>query len=219
MVNQQAYNQILDSLYHAKTHFSDLAHDRSEKEHHIKWIILSTHHAAETYLRMVLYLVDPTNPILHKITKKGRVWQPSIREVLNELQAITNKLEIADRALLNPIEELTDRRDEIMHRSSPFDRNENVVALSLLYLSRAFRTRFNLESKSIFNQDPPIEKDLFSALTLEQMKEYINFIEQFLPGEFPSHAFKMCVYCEGVTVPFLDCEACFTEQPLAQDGQ
>ncbi len=50
-----------NSMYHAFEHFSDLAANHGDKVHHRKWIILSVHHAAECFLKILLKDLDPTD--------------------------------------------------------------------------------------------------------------------------------------------------------------
>ena len=216
-MKEDTYKHILDSIYHAKIHFSDLNANIENKEHNIKWIILSTHHAAETYLRFVLQETDPENSILHIFNKQGIQWYPAVAAVVEELEKIQHKLTLPDMTLLGTIEELTNSRNEIMHRSGPFKAKASIVALPLLLLSRAVRTRFNLQTSSLFDQSPPIEQNLFAELSNEQMSFYVRFMESFLLKQAPIHNISQCVNCAGMTVLFSGsaCEACFEAQNFA----
>ena len=49
-----------NSMYHAFEHFSELAANQGDKDHHQKWIIISVHHVAECFLKILLKELDPT---------------------------------------------------------------------------------------------------------------------------------------------------------------
>lgn len=207
-VNQNAYDQILDSIFHALMHFSEADESKVHRNHHVKWIVLSTHHAVESYLKLVLEEVDPTNKALP--APGSAEHYPSFRQTKVALQKISEKLSVPDKELLDQVRSLEDVRDEILHRHSPIAVDLKLATLPLLLLTRAFRTKFRLSPDDL-GSDSSLEESLFMALTVDQMNAYVKFMETFLRKEFPTHDIQYCDACGGQTVLFNDCEACFAK--------
>src|SRR5271169_3708550 len=105
-----------DSIKHALDHFSERGRERSNREHHDKWIVLSVHHAAECVCNMRLLQLEPKSPLF---LPKGKIWFPNLSRTLKELQVpLKARLSPAELQLLRLLNQLPEIRNQLMHRTA-----------------------------------------------------------------------------------------------------
>ena len=98
-----------DSIMHALDHFAEREHERSDRQHHDKWIVLSVHHAAECVCNMRLLQLEPESLLF---SRNGDIWFPSLSVTLKQLQVPFNaaRLSPAELQLLRLLNQLPDIR-------------------------------------------------------------------------------------------------------------
>ena len=197
-----------DSIQHALEHFSELSLKNGEESHHKKWIVLSVHHAAETFCNMLLKQFDPENA---KFKWKGKDWHPSLEPAIGQLLKRTNRVHLtaAEIWLLYLLRRLNDSRNAIMHGIVPEKLDLSLSAMSILSLSRVAHRRRGQSVEDILEQDPPIQRDVVDAIGHKKIETYYRFIELFLAEEFPGQFLPVCDNCAISSIVNSRCEACF----------
>jgi hypothetical protein len=197
-----------DSILHALEHFAELSSENASEFHHKKWIVLSVHHAAETFCNMVLKQFDPENP---KFKRNGEDWYPSLITAINELLQPNNpaRLTRAEVQLLGLLKELNHSRNSIMHGKVPEKLDLSLGVMSILGLSRVVHRRQGESVEDILDQDPPIQRDIVEALRYTEIQDYYRFVEAFLAEEFSDQYLPACENCGINSIVDLRCEACF----------
>lgn len=79
---QDLWGNARDSILHGLQHFAELSAKSGDQDHHKKWIVLSVHHATETFCNMLLKRFDPENATLKR---NGQDHWPSLVPAINEL--------------------------------------------------------------------------------------------------------------------------------------
>jgi predicted RNA-binding Zn-ribbon protein involved in translation (DUF1610 family) len=206
-----------NSMYHAFEHFSELATNGSDKEHHHKWIVLSVHHAAECFLKILLKELDPTDSYVKD--SKGRVRFPNLIDILLALRKLEHagRLSRAEQKLLDLLDEINRTRNEIIHRDFPNDLDASVAAYSMLAILRAASRRWGISLEALYSQDPPIEISVVESIHWQRSDDYKAFVEESLKDEHPEiQFFHQCPYCGANAITARRCEACFQEMELKE---
>jgi len=202
------WDNARDSILHALEHFGDLSKRIGDRRHHEKQIVLSTHHAAETFCNMLLKRYEPQNP---KLARKGQDHYPSLPSSIVELVKPANppRLTGAEIRLLEVFKSLHESRNKIMHGIVPEGLDMSVAAMSILGLSRVTSRRKGICLEDILEGDPPIGHDVISAISWKRLDGYSRFVEAFLSEERPGQYFHKCENCGASAVVNRRCEACF----------
>jgi len=215
---QELWTNARDSIAHALDHFSEFSatRDKSRQWHHGKWIILSVYHAADKVLKMMLKDLDPNDSHGHFTDRQGhpKNRMPALMETRTTLLKYegTGRLKASEVKLLDLIRSLSHQRHEIEHRNPPSNIDPSIAAWSILAILRVVSLRFTVATKDIFDQDPPIERDVFQAINFQHYDEYNRFIEAVLKEQYPDgQYFDPCPVCEVRAVYSSRCEACFEE--------
>lgn len=211
----QILENIRDSVYHALKHYSAATENKSESLHHFKWIILSIHHAAEAYLKLILSEVDPNNEIFSKTKRDGNIFHPSALQTLEELKNHKNSLSIIEVKLLDVVTDTITLRDELTH--SPVLKIDDIspAVWTSLVIIRSLAIREKITVKELLDQSPSIEVDVIDFLGWEHHSSYQAFVEEALKIEFPNrHFFLDCPLCGALAVVDTRCEGCFHEMNI-----
>jgi DNA-directed RNA polymerase subunit RPC12/RpoP len=202
------WDNARDSILHTLEHFGDLSMRIGDRRHHEKQIVLSTHHAAETFCNMLLKRYEPQNT---KLTRKGQDHYPSLPSSIVELVKLANPAGLtgAEIQLLEVFKSLHESRNRIMHGIVPEGLDISVAAMSILGLSRVTLRRKGICLEDILEGDPPIGHDVISAISWNRLDEYCRFVEAFLAEERPGQYFHKCENCGATAVVNNRCEACF----------
>jgi hypothetical protein len=208
---QAIWENAQDSILHALEHFAELSAKTGDPDHHRKWIVLSVHHAAETFYNMLLMRFDPENASLKD--KKGEDRYPSLNVTIRELLKPKNpaRLTTAEALLLELLKQLIDSRNRIMHGIMPQNLDLSVAAMSILGLSRVAYRRKGVSVEDILQTSPPIQSDVVDAISYKKYDDYYRFVEAFLREEFPDEYFPECANCGASSIVHGRCEACFEE--------
>lgn len=202
------WDNARDSMLHALEHAAELTETKTNQFHHKKWFILSVHHMAECFLKILLKCVDPTASLRRE--KDGH-YHP-VSKLLKCLYANIEKLTPPERRILNLIESLEEQRHLIMHRELPDKLDPSVAAFSILAILRTCSRRFGFSVEEIFEQYPPIQNQLVELICWRKIKEYEDFITEALQEEFPDRRyFHECPYCGLSAIVDGKCICCFTE--------
>ena len=76
-----AMENVVDSLTHAFSHFSEFVDSNSNGKYHQKWIVISVQNSSEFYLKTLLKSIDPNNEWFFKKCKDGRPKFPTIYDL------------------------------------------------------------------------------------------------------------------------------------------
>ena len=167
IVSEGLWNNARDAIRHGLEHIRELAFAKHDREHHLKWVILSVHQAAECFCNMLLIRLAPEDPSL---TRNGRPWFPSLRHTAGMLleEPLRRAITLGERRLLELLKDLPDIRDRLMHRTLPDAVDSSVATISLLGLLRVARKHvgepvpeFEFDSPS---EVLPIVKTIFGAI-------------------------------------------------------
>ena len=177
-VPKELWKNSRDSIFHALEHFSELSLKYGDERHHKKWIVLSVHHAAETFCNMLLKQFDPGNAIFKR---KGQDYWPSLVPAIDELLTpkFRARLTGAEIRLLDLLKELNESRNRIMHGMVPQDLDLTLPAMSILGLSRVAYRRRGESVEDILQVDPPIQGDVVQAISYRKSQDYYRFVEAF----------------------------------------
>lgn len=210
MLCKGLWNNARDAIRHALEHVRELASTREDKAHHLKWIILSAHQAAECFCNILLIRVNPGHSSL---TKNGRPWYPSLRFTVQELlrEPLNRNLTPGERRLHELLKELPDIRDRLMHCPLPDALDSSVAAISLLGLLRVARKHLGEPAPEFESDYPRIESEVFSVITYKRLDEYCRLAEELLREEFPDRLLGYCSNCGTSSVVAGHCEICFEE--------
>ena len=206
---QRLWINAKDSIIHALDHFSMLAHGKGNHWHE-KWIILSVHHAADYFLRMLLKDVDP-NDSQRYFSDPSKVYLGKTRYVLLKYKD-SGKLKSWELKLLDLVGSLNQQRIDIAHRDPSDHLDPTTAAWSILAILRAASRRFDIAPEEIFDQYPPIQREVVEAIHWRHLDEYSAFIEAVLAEEHPeTRFFELCPYCGTHAIYGSRCEGCFEE--------
>jgi hypothetical protein len=199
-----------DSIMHAFEHFSERGLERSNRQHHDKWIVVSVHHAAECICNALLLQVEPKSPLFFR---DGNVWFPSLSRTLKQLQTPINsaRLNPAELHLLRLLNQLLDIRHQFMHRTAPKEIDVSIAAMCMIGLLKYIERRNGETASDIFRQHPPIEADVVEAIRYTRLEEYRQFVELFLREKYADRQLSECPSCGALAVFSSVCEACFEE--------
>lgn len=206
---KEVWDNARDSILHALEHFAELSEKSGDQDHHRKWIVISVHHAAETFYNMLLKQFDPENTNLK--TNKGEDRYPSLNVTIRELLNSKNpaRLTGAEIRLLELVKQLIDSRNRIMHGTFPKTLDLSVAAMSILGLSRVAYRRKGVSVENILDADPTIQSYVVDAISYKKLDNYYRFIEAFLAEEFPDKYFPECENCGASSIVNGRCESCF----------
>ncbi len=199
-----------DPIIHALDHFFERNRERTNRQHHDKWIVLSVHHAAECVCNMRLLELELNNPCF---SRKGSIWFPSLSETLKQLGCPQNtaRQSPAERQLFLLLSQLPDITHKFMHRTAPHELDVSIAAMCMIGLLK-FVERLRGESASdIVWQSSPIEGDVLAAIRYTRIEEYCNFVALFLRDKYADRWLPECPSCGVQAVVSSTCEACFTE--------
>lgn len=206
MTRTSLWKNADDSIRHACDHFSKLQEVDTDRDHHVKWALLSIHHAAECFCTVLLFEVNPSHPDLpHSDSSRF----PGLRRVVDTLVALTQKVSLGERRVLELFRRLVDTRDQIMHRTLPENLEISIAAMSLLGLLRIARRRFGENAFDIDGRLLPA--DVFQAIRSAHLEEYYRIAEQLVCEEYPNQGLQECPNCGRASIVASACEVCFEE--------
>lgn len=206
-------DNIRDSIFHALSHYSEISTDKANAVHHLKWIVLSIHHAVESYLKLILSEVDPEHKLFKKTKSDGSTHHPSAAQTIAALlKGDAGAISVIDQKLLQVASGVIKLRDDITHNPTAEIGDVSAAVWTSLVLLRSLALRHKIETKELFDQNPPIEVDVLNLLGWEHHNDYISFVEEALKLEYPDrHDFKECPLCGAMAVTSLKCEGCFQD--------
>ena len=208
------WKNSLDSIQHALDHFWKLRQDQEERCHHVKWAVLSVHHAAECFCYIRLLELAPNEADFYP---KGKPRPPGLHKALNNLKRRDPSLlmPLRERRLLKIFENLNEARDQIIHRTVPDDLEPSVAAISLLGLLRIAERQEGDGLDDIPWESPQAESDVFEAISYKRVEEYCRRAEEWVREEYPDALLYQCPLCltESIVDGALpaNCEVCFQE--------
>ncbi|MBN1867859.1 hypothetical protein JW916_11250 [Candidatus Sumerlaeota bacterium] len=224
MTTQLDWNGIRDGLWmnsrdfirHALDHLRELREIElagDNRKHHLKWAILSVHHAAECFCNAWLAGFHPEDI---RSGENGNPRFPSLRRSVKKLENHATphrdrNLSSNEIRLLPLLKTLPDIRNRVMHGTVPDDLDGSAAAISLLGLLRVFRTRIGEPSPEFQMDSPRVEVDVLSAIRYARIEEYIRLAEQMLREEHPEEVLGHCSLCDAESVVGGYCEICFEE--------
>ena len=199
-----------DSVRHALGHFSDRANTGSDRDHHSKWIVLSVHHAAECFCNAILLTADPKNSAFFS---RGEVRFPSLSSTLRALRnpKAAALVSLAELSLLDLLADLGELRHQYMHRTAPEQSDVSLAAMCMLGLLKVAARRRGETTEQIFDQSPPVERDVLEAVHSLRLDPYTKFIESFLREGAGAFSLQDCPNCGATAVEGSRCEACFED--------
>ena len=200
-----------DSIRHALEHFSELSQcDRSQEYHHKKWIILSVHHAAETFAYMLLKESNEDNPAFFR---KGNHYYPGMEKAINVLlgQNFQDTMTGAEKQLLKLFKRINEPRNKIIHGEIPEKLDVSIMAMAVVGISRISKHKCGESADDIVDQSPTIQKDVIDAVYWTKLDEYKKFIEAFVLEEYEDRIIEECPNCGAQAVVDNQCEACFED--------
>ncbi len=173
-----------DSITHALYHFSERETERSNRQHHDKWIVLSVHHAAECVCNMRLLELDPSCRLF---SRRGAFWFPFLSETIKELQQTiySGRLTTAENQLFRLLSDLSDIRHQFMHRTAPKESDVSVAAMCMIGVLKYIERLKGESTSDIVWQSPPIEGDVVAAIRYTRLEEYNDFVALFLQEKYP----------------------------------
>jgi hypothetical protein len=193
----------LDSISHGLAHFS-ANHSDDYGFHNQKWAILSVAHAAEAFCNLLLLTVDQGHP-------NGRKYDPLEKATRRLRGSKSTALSNGERYAVKEIfPDLAKQRDQLMHRVPPTVLDMKQPALALLALLYLMRHRTHTWTNDLFDQDPPIEQDVFDELGLDQQDVWFTMAEQLMLEDYGLDHLEHCGNCGHLTLtPDIGCQACF----------
>jgi hypothetical protein len=208
ILRNNLWKNARDSIRHAIDHFSNLRDGKADRDHHVKWAILSVHHSAECFCNMLLVALRQD---LSSFQRKGKPWFPSLRDAVTQLTApeIIERFSAGEQRLMELFRYLADTRDQIMHRALPDDMEASVAAMSLLGLLRIARRRTDEGTSDMLWRSSPVEIDVFDAIRYTRVEEYCRFAEQLIREEYPDRYLPLCPNCQTESIVDSHCEVCF----------
>lgn len=199
-----------DSLVHALDHFSERNRERSDRQHHDKWIALSVHHAAECIANMRLVTLAPNDPIFNR---RGTVHFPSLSHSLPVLRApvFSPQPTRAEQKLFDLLANLIPIRNAFMHRMIPAGWDVSPAAMCTIGLLK-YAERLQGEAASdLVWQNLPIERDVMEAVHYRHVVAYCDFAGLFVAEKYPNKTLYRCPSCEVYAVANDVCEACYED--------
>ena len=194
-----------DSIRHALEHFSAGASE-DEPFHHHKWALLSVAHAAEVYGNLLLCVFNP----MHPANATGRY--PSLHGVRNALKNHPRLSPSERRVFEEVLATLADQRNTLMHMPAPEKLVIADAAIALLSLLHIVRRRTGLPTKEFFDQQPPVEQDVFHQLGWRDHERWFRVAEALVASEYEYECLRGCDSCNSFAVPpDGPCQACFHE--------
>lgn len=192
-----------DSIRHALEHFSAAASE-DDRFHHQKWALLSVAHAAEAYGNLLLCVFNPEHPAT------GRY--PALNDMCNALKNHQRLSPSEHRVFEDILPPLGDQRNTLMHKPAPEELDVTDAAIALLSLLHIVRRRKGLATKEFFDQDPPVEQDVFDLIGWRDHERWRRTAEFLVASEFGDDYVRGCDYCGAFAVPpGACCQACFHE--------
>ena len=194
-----------DSIRHALEHFSAEASE-DEPFHHHKWALLSVAHAAEVYGNLLLCVFNP----MHPADATGHY--PSLHGVRKDLKNHP-RLSCSERRVFEGVlATLADQRNTLMHMPAPEKLVIADAAIALLSLLHIVRRRTGLPTKEFFDQQPPVEQDVFNQLGSRDHERWFRVAEALVASEYRDEYLRGCDSCNSFAVPpDAPCQACFHE--------
>lgn len=213
---QGLWLNFVDSIYHALDHVSNLSQGDKDEKHHKKWIIISVHHAAECFLKVILKELDPDDLFINSNSRhRGEInWYPSLSSVIKELKGShSNSLKKSELKLFDLLETLNSVRNQIIHREIPDDFEPSIAAWSILAMLKIASRRYGFSIEDRFEQSPSIELDVLHQIEYEKFDDYVNFADEVLHEEYPDayKCFEQCPYCWALSVDGDQCLVCYKE--------
>jgi len=211
--NEQAkslWENARDSIRHSLEHFSEECLSNTDRYHHKKWVILSVHHAAETFSYMLLKEFDENNSAFYK---KGKHYYPGLSKTVKALlhPNIRYQLTQAEQKLLKLFQKLDTPRNKIIHGEIPQNLDISIMAMTIIGISRIAKKRCDESADDIVQQYPSIQKDVVEAIRWNKIDEYTQFIEAFVKEDNPNQYIQECPNCGAYAIIYNYCEACFEE--------
>jgi hypothetical protein len=199
-----------DSITHALYHFGERERERSNTQHHDKWIVLSVHHAADCVCNMRLLGLEPSCPLF---LRKGEIRFPSLSDTIKRLQLPINagRLSPAEHQLFFLLKKLSDIRHQFMHRTAPKELDVSIAAMCMIGILKYIERLKGQSASDIIWQSPPIEGDVVAAIRYTRLEEYSKFVALFLHEKYPNRSLPQCPSCAVQAVVSSTCEACFAE--------
>lgn len=200
-----------DSIMHALDHFFERGRERSNRQHHDKWIVLSVHHAAECVCNMRLLQLEPDSSLF---SRNGELWFPPLSKTLKQLHLPLNsqRLTPAELQLLRLLQRLLEIRHQWMHRTPvEMDVGVSIAAMCMIGLLKYIERLKGETASDIVWQSSPIEGDVVAAIHSTRLDEYGQFVELFLREKYAERALPECPSCGIEAVVYSICEACFEE--------
>lgn len=213
LVRQGLWVNSRDALRHAIEHVRELNENNRHAAHHLKWLVISVHQAAECLCNIFLIQFDPSHPSL---TKKGETWLPAMSYTAEELlkEPLNQNLTLGERRILALIAQLPAIRNRLIHRTLPDSLDASTAATALLGLLRLVRKHFEDPIPEFESDYPRPEAVVFSAIPYRRVDEYIHLASQLLREEFPTQDLGCCGNCGVNSIVGRYCEICFEEMDL-----
>ena len=87
-----------------------------------------------------------------------------------------------------------------------------VSAIALLSLLHIVRRRTGLPTREFFDQDPPVEQDVFDHIGWRDHERWFSVAEVLVKSEYGDEYLRGCGSCGSFAVPpDAPCQACFRE--------
>ncbi|WP_422032071.1 hypothetical protein [Reyranella sp.] len=200
-----------DSLVHALDHFSERSRERSDRQHHDKWIAMSVHHAAECIANMRLVTFAPTHPLFK--LRRGSVYFPTLKDSLEALKAqgFTPPPSRAELKLFDLLTALVPIRHQFMHRMIPAGWDVSEAAMCMIGLLKYVERLMGQAGSDLVWQSIPVERDVMESVHYMRIEAYCNFAGAFVAEKYPRQRLYHCPNCEVHAVANGVCEACYED--------
>jgi hypothetical protein len=194
-----------NSIRHALEHFS-AGSSENDAFHHHKWALLSVAHAAEVYGNLLLCVFNPKHPD----NKRGDY--PSLDGVREELKSHPRLTE-AERYVFDEVfAGVAGQRNTLLHMPAPEVPEVTSSAKALLALLHIVRRRTGLSTKEFFDQNPPVEQDVFDHIAAHDHQGWFTIAEKLALAEYGGEHLEGCDNFGAFALPpDARCRACFHE--------